>query len=74
MGRECLEAEHAPPTGLALSSYPELAPVAIVQLQDVAFHLHRGQRWLLPGQGGAVVVGAALLQLQDGRGRHWGRD
>lgn len=59
-------------TGSCLSTYPELAAVAIIELQDVAFHLHRRQRGLLPGQGGTVVVGAALLQLQDRGGRHWG--
>lgn len=59
-------------TGSRLSTYPELAAVAIVELQDVAFHLHRRQGGLLPGQGGTVVVGAALLQLQDRGGRHWG--
>lgn len=56
----------------APSTYPELAAVAVVELQDVAFHLHRGQGRLLPGQGGTVVVGATLLQLQDRGSRHWG--
>ena len=45
----------------ALSTYPELAAVAVIELQDVAFHLHRRQGGLLPGQGGTVVVGATLL-------------
>lgn len=45
----------------APSTYPELAAVAVIQLEDVAFHLHRRQGGLLPGQGGTVVAGATLL-------------
>lgn len=44
-------------------TYPELTTAAIVQFQDVSFSRHRGQRRLFPGQRGAVVVGATLLQL-----------
>lgn len=45
----------------APSTYPELAAVAVIELQDVAFHLYRRQGGLLPGQGSTVVVGATLL-------------
>lgn len=58
-------------TSSRCSTYPELTTIAIIQLQNVAFSRHRGQRWLFPGQRGAVVVGTTLLQLQDGGCWDW---
>ena len=62
----------SPPTPAAGSKpHPELPPVAVVQLQDVAVHGAVGEGRRPPGQRDAVVPGAALLQLQQGHGRHW---
>lgn len=55
------------------AAHPELAPVAVVQLQDVAVRgaVREGRR--PPGQRDAVVARAAFLQLQQRRGRHCSR-
>lgn len=58
----------------AAGPHPELAPVAIIQLQDVAVHGAVGEGRHPPGQRDTVVVGAALLQLQQGARRHCDRD
>ena len=59
------------PSTIGFSTYPELTAVAVIQLQNVSFRGHRGQRRLFPRQRGAVVVGAAVLQLQDGSRWDW---
>lgn len=53
---------------------PVLSSVAIVQLQDIALDRVARGRNHPPSQGGAVVPGAALLQLQEWSGRHRGSD
>lgn len=53
---------------------PVLSSVAVIQLQDVALDGVPGGRHHPPRQGGAVIPGAAFLQLQQGRSGHgWSR-
>lgn len=55
-------------------AHPELPSITIIQLQDVAVSRAVSEGWSPPGQGDAVVPGAALLQLQQGYRWHYDRD
>lgn len=54
-------------------AHPELPSVAVIQLQDVTICRAVGEGRGPPGQGGAVITGAALLQLQQGYRWHCDR-